>query len=178
MPELTELPPPPSRRKWALVWAAVLAVAGGALAVRWFTAPPWRVRVHVANLPAGTDFACLAAESDGTLHALDWSPPGILPPPLTMHPAQCGWSLQRPEDPKVDWHAYVRWRPGERYGVVTRTAGVWRVHWFDADAVPLRGRWWPVRGGEAAFDVAVGQAASLSAGQVAAMGLSDVRVGD
>ena len=65
----------------------------------------------------------------------------------TMHPARCSWSRQNPDNPKVNWDAYVRWQPGERYGVVTRTkAGIWRVSWFEANAVPLPGAMVALRG--------------------------------
>ena len=100
---------------------------------------------------------------------------GELSDPFTLHPARCVWSYQNPDNPKVNWDAYVRWQPGERYGVVTRsTAGAWRVSWFEANAVPLRGRWWPFGGGEASFDVTAGQMVPLSAEQLTTLGLDKV----
>ena len=95
--------------------------------------------------------------------------------PFTMHPVACNWSFHDPDRPAVDWHAYVRWQPGERYGVVTRhTDGAWRVSWFGAEAVPVRGRQWLFGGGEATFDVAAGQTVPLAAEQVQTLGLDTV----
>ena len=172
----TQQSPVPARRKRVVVWVILITVvAAAALWVGSIFSPPWRVRVYIANIPGGTNFASLVADSGGTLSNMEWSPNSELSMPFTMHPAQCNWSYQNPDNPKVDWHAYVRWQPGERYGVVTRsTDGTWRVCWFETDSVPIRGRLWVLGGGEASFDVAARQTAPLPMEQVRALGLEKV----
>ena len=164
------------RRKRLVVWALLLAVvAAGAFWTYRFFNPPWRVRVHIENIPTGTDFACLVSDSGGMARSMEWSPKSELSTPFTMHPARCVWSYQSPDHPKVNWNAHVRWEPGERYGVVTRNAAdIWRVSWFEANTVPLRGRSWLFGGGEASFDVYEGQMVPLSAEQVKSLGLEKV----
>lgn len=168
--------PVSGRRKRVVVGVILLAVAAAAaLWVNNIFSPPWRVRVHIANIPKGTTFASLVAESGGTLSNMEWSPSNELSTPFTMHPAECIWSYQTPDDPKVNWHAYVRWQPGERYGLVTRsTDGTWRVSWFGADSVPIRGRLRLFGGGEVSFDVAGGQTVPLTVEQVKALGLQKI----
>jgi hypothetical protein len=103
---------------------------------------------------------------------MEWSPKSEILVPFTMHPAQCVWSEQNPDNPKVDWDAYVRWQPGERYGVVTRsTSGIWRVTWFEANAVPIRGRLLILGGGKVAFDLSLGQTVLLPREQIRWLGL-------
>lgn len=138
--------------------------------------PSWRVRVYILNLPAGTYFVSLIAESEGTLRNMDWSPTSELSTPFTMHPADCSWScLVNPVDPKVDWHAYVQWQSGRRYGVLTQdTGGSWRVIWFEADKSPIPGLKRFLGVGEATFDVVVGKMMRLPAEDVIALGLDKV----
>ncbi len=162
-------------RKRAVLWVFLLAVvAGAAIGVCHFFSPTWRVRVDVTHIPPGTAFLSVAAESGGAVLNMDWSPANELSIPFTMHPATCTWSYQRPNNPNVNWDAYVRWQPGTLYGIVTRkTDGTWWVHWFEADAVPLKGRWW-LGGGRASFDLTAGQMVPLSGELVAALGLDKV----
>jgi hypothetical protein len=163
-------------RKRVVVWASLLvAVAAGAFwGYRSFN-PPCRVRVHLATIPVGTDFACLVADDGGAMRTMDWSPSSELSIPFTMHPADCGWSYQNPDRPKVDWHAYVRWQPGEQYGVVTKgTDGTWRVTWFQAEAVSIPRLRWFFGCGEATFDLALGRTVPLPAEQVQTLGLAKV----
>jgi hypothetical protein len=136
--------------------------------------PPDRVRIHVTNIPRGIAFLSLAALRDGRLQSMAWSPKYIFNP-LSMHPADCIWSHQDPEDPKVDWDAYVHWERGERYGIVTRdTAGGWWITWFDPSAVPLTGHLPLLGGGEVHFDLSQGVTEPLSAGQLTELGLDKV----
>lgn len=166
----------PCRCKRVVARTALLAVvAGGALWVFLGVNPPWRVRVNVANLPVGTHYASLVADSGGTIRNMEWSPQSELMVPFTVHPAACIWSAHDPDRPEVDWPAYVRWQSGERYGVVTRhTDGTWRVTWFGAEAVPVRGQRWLLGRGEAAFDLAAGRTVPLAAERVRALGLDEV----
>lgn len=168
--------PVPFRRRRAIVCALLLViVAGAAFGVRSYFVPPWRVRVHLTNIPVGTKYASLVADSGGDLRNMEWSPTSEFATPFTMHPAQCIWSYHNPDNPKVDWNAYVHWQTGQRYGVATRsTDGTWRVHWFESDAVPIRGRRWLLGGGEASFDITAGQVVGLSAEQVRALGLDKI----
>lgn len=168
--------PIPVRRKRVVVWVILLAVAvAAALWLRSIFSPPWRVLVDITNIPTGTNFASLVVDSGGILSNMDWSPSSELATPFTMHPAQCIWSYQNPENPRVWWNAFVRWQPGERYGVVTRsTDGTWRVSWFGADSVPIEGRLWVLGGGKASFDLSAGQTVPLSAEQVKSLGLDKV----
>jgi hypothetical protein len=164
------------RRKRVVVWVSLLVIvaAGAFWAYRSFN-PPWRVRVHLTNIPVGTNFVSLVADSGEALRNMEWSPNSELSVPFTMHPARCIWSFQNPDRPKVDWHAYVRWQPGERYGVVTRSRdGTWRISWFEADSAPIRGRRWLLGGGEASFDITAGRTVPLSAEQVRTLGLDKV----
>ena len=165
------------RPKMLLLVASVLSAVIAA-AVFWLYQsfhPSWRVRVSAINIPVGTDFASFVAESDGILSNMEWSPKSEIHLPFTMDPASCIWSIQNPDNPKVDWNAYVRWQPGERYGVVTRnTSGTWRVTWFEAGAVPIRGRLLVLGGGEVAFDLSLGQTELMPADQVRSLGLQDV----
>jgi len=49
---------------------------------------------------------------------------------------------------------FVMWKSGSRYGVVTRQPEkVWRVHWFQAEDVPLDGRSFLFGEGMAVFDI-------------------------
>src|SRR5262245_1454938 len=86
-----------------------------------------RVKVRIRNLPVGTTFACVVSEEDGAPQIMEWRVGSILGT-SKMHPAKCTWSFQNPENPKVDWDAYVDWRTSDRYGVVTQDqTGAWRV---------------------------------------------------
>jgi hypothetical protein len=161
-----------ARTKWlaSVLIGTALALGG------WFYLylnPPDRVRISITNIPRGVDHASLAADLAGELRALDWSPKMIVS--TAMHPARCIWSSQNPESPKVDWDAYVRWRPAERYGVVTRTTdGLWSITWFDASELPVRRRLPVLGGGEVAFDVAKGRNEPLTSEQVRTLGLQPV----
>jgi hypothetical protein len=96
-----------------------------------------------------------------------------------MHPAQCIWSYQDdPANPKVDWDAHIRWHHGRRYGVVMRgTDGTWRVVWFAADKVPLRGNRWLLGGGSAEFDLLGKQAEPLTPDELKQLALEDALQG-
>ena len=164
------------RRKWVAVWVSLLVIfVAVTLWAYCIFNPPWRVCVHLTNIPAGTTFVSLVADSGGALHNMDWSPRSEISVPFTMHPADCIWSVQNPDNLDVDWHSYVRWQPGERYGVVTRsTDGTWNVAWFEADSVPIQGRLWLLGGGEASFDITAGRTAPLPAEQLRTLGLDEV----
>jgi hypothetical protein len=159
----------------------VLCASCGSLGVFVLQAfdPPDRVRVFVSSIPKGIDFLSLATSTDGEAISLDWSPAGELRLPLTIHPADASWSYRNPWPPSIEWHAYVHWRRGQRYGVVTRTVdGQWQVAWFDADEVPLLGKRWLLGGGRAKFDLAGRKAEPLGAWDLYCLGLQTVDDGD
>lgn len=138
--------------------------------------PPWRVRIHITNIPTGTYFVSMVSDSDGKLRNMEWSPNSELSIPFTMHPANCIWSFQQDtKHPKVDWDAFVRWELGERYGVLTRdTTGVWRVGWFKAESTSISWYKWFLGRGETAFDVSKGTMIPLPDEQVIALGLDRI----
>ena len=171
-----------SKPRWFLVVIGLLAICAlcGGLGLPVYQAfdPPHRVRIFVEHIPVGVEFLSLVASADGEIVNLDWSPNSELQMPFTMHPAHCVWSSQDPSNPKVDWHAYVQWRPAQRYGVVTRkTDGAWQVVWFAAEQVPLRGKRLLLGGGRVEFDLAQERAEPLVPDQVQRLGLPTSRRG-
>jgi hypothetical protein len=134
---------------------------------------PDRVRVAVTGLPAGADFACLVADVDGVPQLMYWFPSNEIGPPSTMHPADCVWS--RPDGRTTigtDWHAYVRWRWGRRYGVAFRdSAQRWHVTWVPAGRVEVSGRIPFAGGGRADFDLTGGETVPLTAQEVGGLRL-------
>lgn len=162
------------------VWAILLVIVGSTMVwVYSIFNPSWRVRVYITNIPAGTNFISLVADSGGALCNMDWSPSDELSIPFIMHPAECIWSHPRvPNLAELDWDAYVQWQQGERYGVVTRnTTGTWNVCWIEADAIPVRGqRLFGNRVGT--FDLATGKTVPLLEAQLEALGLDKALVLD
>jgi hypothetical protein len=137
--------------------------------------PSDRVRLYATNIPRGTDFLSVAALRGGRLHSMAWSPKHIFDP-MTMHPADCSWShLIHPNNPQVDWAAYVRWQWGDRYGIVTRdTEGNWRITWFDISTVSLEGHKPLLGGGEVRFDMSQGVTEPLTDRQRTELGFDNV----
>jgi hypothetical protein len=88
-----------------------------------------------------------------------------------VHPKELGVG----ENGRYDYPLPVRWRSGERYGVVMQTkTGEWRVAWFPAADVPLQGRT-VFGGGKAEFDLSKAEIVPLDADTVKALGLQDVK---
>jgi hypothetical protein len=158
------------RRLTAL--AVVLFILGLlALLGQLYFNPPDRVRVSVINIPDDVYFVSLAAATRGKLQTMHWSVKKIVVG--TMHPTRCTWSYH--PGPSIDWSAYVKWQSGEKYGVVTRTTDrVWRVTWFEANALPICGRVIVLGGGTAYFDMSKGRALPLLPEEVKDLCLEDV----
>jgi len=98
---------------------------------------------------------------------MDWSLPGTLSGPFSMHPAKCVWSWY----PNQETEYHVDWRFGQRYGVVTWGSDFkWLITWFDAKDIPLAGRT-TLGGGAASFDLSKGTTSPLREDERKALGL-------
>jgi hypothetical protein len=96
---------------------------------------------------------------------MDFYPRSELYKPFTMRPSECGLANARFRDDSktIDWSAPVEWQWGERYGVVTMDrTGTWRVTWFTAPDLPMKGHWFIIGNGEAYFDMSKGSSTVLT----------------
>lgn len=137
--------------------------------------PRDRITIAVKSIPVDTRFLCIVAETDEGIIAMNWSPSMVVP--FEMEPRDCTMSyvMGRPEI--SDWS--VMWKFGSRYGVVTREPDkVWRVHWFQADEVPLVGRSVVLGEGAATFDILKARTEQLPAETLRQLGFEDMRWDD
>lgn len=127
--------------------------------------PPSRIKVSASHLPTDTLFVSLVSKSRGTIKNMDFYLRSELIIPFTMEPSDCGWAKPEHDDlwRTTGWKAYVQWEWGEQYGVVTmRGDNIWRVTWFPASEVPIKGHWLILGNGEAQFDISKGNTTVLS----------------
>jgi hypothetical protein len=155
----------------------MLAGAGGVIAFVYFQFHPRdRIAVTIKNAPAETRFLCIVTETDEGIRAMNWSPSMVVP--FEMEPRQCTISYVMHDGPTIT-NRFVVWRFGSRYGVVTRQPEkVWRVHWFQAENVPLEGRSFLFGEGAATFDILKARTEQLPAEAVRELGFEDLRWDD
>jgi hypothetical protein len=162
--------------RWAVILGviAMSVVAGLIFFVYTCNNPRDRVNVEIDRVPADVSFCCAVCETGGVRRTMKWYLWHL--GPFTMDAASCSASYRFGPGPiKAD----VEWQFGERYGVVTRsTDGQWRITWFDADTVPIKGRNVLTGGGKVIFDLSIGQTEQLTDDQVSALGLRDVIIFD
>jgi hypothetical protein len=124
------------------------------------------VKIGVTNLPGGTRYASVVADSGGQIQNMDW----LVKTAMIrgrMHPQQCVWSYHDGKNPKINWDAYVCWVEGERYGVLTcNEKDEWRVTWFGSDVR---------RNSVAHFDITKGTPGTAIPEQVQSLGLEKVQ---
>jgi hypothetical protein len=155
----------------------VVAAIGGLSTFIYFQFHPRdRIAIEITNVPAGTRFLCLVAETEEGIVAMNWSPSMIVP--FAMNPRDCTISYVMGTGPVIA-NRYVMWRFGSRYGVVTRQdEKVWRVYWFQAQDVPLAGRRFLLGEGTAAFDLLKAKAEQPAADLLRRLGIEDLRWDD
>jgi hypothetical protein len=135
--------------------------------------PRGRVEISVKNIPDGTRFLCLAAESDDGLKLMDWSPQMIVP--FRMPPRDCIMSYGSSDDRAPMTGRHVMWEFGDRYGIVTaRGNDDWWITWFPAEKLPLEGRGLILGGGTVDVDLAQGTTEKLQPDLLARVGLQDL----
>lgn len=162
-----------SRRLW-VVWPvlAVLLVVACGLFCFGTCNPPDQATVHIKAIPEDTTFIAVASATPTRQELMPWYAHAVLSPPLKFDPVNEGafWPYQR------DYCRYIWWRFGDKYGVVMQTRnGEWKVAWFPAADVPLKGRTVFGGGGEAVFDLSKAEIVPLDADTVKALGLLDVK---
>jgi hypothetical protein len=104
------------------------------------------VTVSVSDVPPGTKFLCLVADTPQGAVAMPW----LLRKagPFTMHPDRCVVSYFYNED-KPHFRAEVQWISSSRVGVLRRTKeDKWFVAWFDEPKSHLQNRSLLLGGGE------------------------------
>ena len=157
-----------TKNRLAVYWIFIIAIfIGGSLCLSIYLAlnPSDRVKVTTSQFPPDTMFISFVSESNGILQNMDWYPRSELMLPFTMRPSESVWSsLEFNETPKmIDWDAYVKWRWGEKYGLVTRDRdGNWRITWFLPKDVPIKRHWFIIGNGEAHFDLNKGTTTHFS----------------
>jgi hypothetical protein len=163
------------KSRWGCVGFLSLVAIGLGLWGYFAFNPRDRIRVTFRNVPPGTTFLSIIAETDGLASNMNWSPQLILP--FEMAPGRCTWSRRFPDNGHEDeTHYFVMWIEGARYGLVTRnTDKQWSVTWFGAAAVPLEGRIFLLGGGRATFDMVRGKTEAFPLGKVEALGLDEVQ---
>jgi hypothetical protein len=155
----------------------MLAGIGGVSAFVYFQLHPRdRIAVTIKNVPAETRFLCIVTETDEGIRAMNWSPSMIAP--FEMEPRDCGISYVMHHGPTIA-NRFVMWRFGLRYGVVTRQPEkVWRIHWFQAEDVPLEGRRFLLGEGTAIFDILNAKSEQPAAEILRRLGIDDLRWDD
>lgn len=161
---------------WPVIAVLMLLVIGSCGLLGFTTCNPRdRVRVFVENIPPDTRFLSLAAKSDRGVECMEWSPEHLWSK-LKMHPKDCIWSYRDAWEPSQMEGYPVWWRSGDKYGVVMQTnKGEWRVAWFPAAEVPVRGRNWLGGEGQVELDLSKAEIVPLDAETVRALGLQDVK---
>jgi hypothetical protein len=164
---------PRRRMFWPVFAVLTLLVIGGCGLLAFTTCNPSdRVEVDVRNIPSDIWHLSLAADTPDGPASLIWSWTYLLP--AEKHPADRNGIYGDPPHMQTIGSS-VRWRTGERYGVVMQTkTGEWRVAWFPAAEVPLQGRT-PLGGGKVEFDLSKAEIVPLDADTVKALGLQDVK---
>ena len=153
--------------------AVLVLVVGAISAFIYFEFHPRdRVQISVSNIPAGTRFLCLAFERDGKVELMDWSIYYVVPG--RMAPEDCTWSYRSPDDDQPIVNRYVMWEFAGRYGVVTRrTDEIWRITWFEANALPIQGRGFLLGQGEVDIDLAKGRTEQMNADDIRRFGFEN-----
>jgi hypothetical protein len=152
-----------------LFYTSVFLIAGAVcLGMYLFFNPSDRIKVTISQLPRDTVYISFVSESNGIMQNMDWYPRSETRVPFTMRPSESVWSsLELKKAPEIDWDAYVQWRCGERYGVVTRTrSGSWRVTWLKSKDVPIKAHRFIIGNGEAYFDLNKGKTIILQEEQL------------
>jgi hypothetical protein len=130
-----------------------------------FLNPHDRIRATVSNLPPNTQFVSLVSETKDGLQNMDFYPRSELIIPFTVHPSEWIWSrpIHDANSGKIFWSAYVQWRRGDRYGVVTMAGKeIWLLTWFSANDVPITEREFLLSNGAAHFDMSNGNTIVLT----------------
>lgn len=160
---------------WPVIAVLTLLVIGGCGLLGFTTCNPRDlVTVSIKNIPPNTRFLSLAALTDNGPVTMQWASPYPIRigPPEAWDPAE--WGPYAIEHPELEWQTY--WRTGQKYGVVMQTRkGEWKVAWFPAAEVPVRGRNWLGGEGQVEFDLSKAEVVPLDADTVRALGLQDVK---
>ena len=159
------------RRKTILLTLLILSPVGVILFLWAACSPPSdKVDIRLEGRPQPVDFLCLVADT----------PTG--PEPMHWYLVVLGSWSSHPPDGK-GWAtpglgtgngSPVRWKPGNRYGVVTYVrGGDWQVYWFRPDDVPVqRTRYLGDR--DVTFDLTGRTPEALTQAQVTQLGLAGV----
>ena len=103
------------------------------------------VATVITDIPAGTTFVCLVADTKEGTVVMPLSAQKVFP--FTVHPDK--GASRKPDSVSPEWGP-VRWVANRRVGVLLRSeSGVWRVKWFDSARSELQDRsllfgggWW------------------------------------
>ena len=152
----------------------LMLVGIGVIAFVYFQFHPRdRVVVTIKNVPAETRFLCIVAETDEGIRAMNWSRSNF-----EMEPRDCAISYVINDGHAIP-NQFVMWRFGSRYGVITRhPEKVWRVHWFQAEDMPLEGRSFLVGEGTAVFDMLKAKTEQPAAEVLRGLGIDDIHFVD
>jgi hypothetical protein len=121
---------------------------------------PEEVRVTFVNIPRGTHYYCVVADTPDGLEPMNWSATLIFRAVTPAIPGAGERGVDWP--PEQEAVHCVIWRTGRRYGVVQwRFDGTWWVTWFDPSSpeVEHRKSFWDR--GAITFDLAKGNTQRL-----------------